>query len=138
MNKLKVRYKLLLLFLFAGIIYFTSCSKSVQSKLVGSWELVSFDKNPSEYTFTFTDGDIVYYERKLPDGTVKKDTAFYYVEKTFPRTYLKLYKFNYIGIFDIPDGKWWVEQLDSKILKMQRTEKPDLSGSYLRFEFIKK
>lgn len=138
-----IKYSKYLVVLIISVTFFLcGCKENVQSKLIGTWELVSFSSDKSGVTFNFKDGDAVIREYTLPNGTIAKDTGFYYMESGFPSKKIKFYKFKSITannvVYDDLDGKWWIEDLKGNILTMTRIEKPDLTAPYLRLEFIKK
>ena len=113
------------------------CKKSVQQKFVGTWEMVSFDTGAPLYTtFTFYDGDMMIWTKTDLNDSIISDTAYYYIESRLLKNYLKLSKFEESGAS--PNGKWFIDKIDDKVLQITRVEKPDGTAPYYRFEFTKK
>lgn len=138
-----------LLLLFITICFFslTGCKKKMHSKLVGTWEMVKFDKydypavlgKVSKVTYTFLDGDMMIrefdYVTTSGTDTAVKDTGYYYIQVKKFKTYIKMVQldgYDYNGI-------WWIHKLDATVLAIQRTETLESKGgAYLRNEFLKK
>ncbi|MBI5218554.1 MAG: hypothetical protein HY958_06450 [Bacteroidia bacterium] len=130
---------IILLCLLSSLVFLFSCKKRTQQKLIGTWEMVSYNANPSVFTYSFKDGDQLIREYKGHDGTSQTDTAYYYIEVKNFKKIIKITEMKGIFGYPTPDGKWWVDKLNNRILTMTRVEMPDLSGGpYLRYEFIKK
>ncbi|HBX52150.1 MAG: hypothetical protein A2275_16030 [Bacteroidetes bacterium RIFOXYA12_FULL_35_11] len=138
-NTIKYIALLLVLIFFISL---TGCKKSIQQKIIGKWEMVSYDGSEPSFTYEFMDGDQLnrYWKYKLPNGddTTILDTAFYYIEVKNFRKNIRITKAEAFLSVDI-NGLWWIDNLESSLMELQRIETPDLEGgAYLRYEFIKK
>lgn len=141
MSLKKIKYiSFLLIFIF--LIPLSGCKKSIQQKIVGKWELVTYNGSKPSFVYEFMDGDQLnrYWTYKLPNGddTTILDTAFYYIEVKNFRKHVRITKAEPFLGTDV-NGLWWIDNLGSSIMELQRVETSDLEGgAYLRYEFIKK
>lgn len=131
------------------------CKKRTQNKLIGNWEMVFFDKYDAPYSpyisegkiksinFSFESGDKVLrsFVVTKTDGTSETviDTGSYSVITKKLQTHVKLSNLKDVAGTGGDDGLWWIDKLNSKTLRIQRVEMPDMSGGpYRRYEFQKK
>lgn len=121
-----------------AIPFMYGCKKQVSTKIVGKWKVVSFDTKPLDFTWEFKDGDLIEWHYKDANDSVKAGFAHYYIESKNLKNYVKITNFESWQGFGSPNGKWWIEKVDSKVLLITRVEMPDLgSGPYWRYEMVK-
>lgn len=132
-------------FIFAllVIVSFTSCEKTFQSELIGTWKLETLGDSTLEKlnaTWTFNDDNTVVISNSPSSGNSVSVTGYYSVDSKWVVTPLIFIE----GFGESLDGNYEVDELSSSLLKMSRYELLDTAGNFitdganLRKEFYKK
>lgn len=132
----KVLISLLILILLGSS--FTSCKKKQEKRLTGDWKEVeaTIDYHRFFWEF-FDDGTFIRREVRLEYGGFAYDTGLYVLQYKFPNFYLTV---SNLRDDNNTNGKYKIEDLDKKFLRMTRVEVLDTeypSSPWVYKEFIK-
>lgn len=131
------KFTFLLIISISVLLAFNSCSKKKPETLIGKWTEMSYIPDVTVYTWDFVDDRTVI--RRRVDGS-NVDTGAYVFTTKFPNKYIELLNFDDLGQ---TDGKYYIDDLDDKVLTMTRVEitkdtTVDKEASpWLRKEFVK-
>jgi hypothetical protein len=120
------------------IVIASSCSDQKRRNIIGIWELVQLTDNKDTVKWYFFDGNQVVIEQ----NSVKFDTANYTITSNVMEYYVTCDGFiradDPDAISASNDGKYRIDYLDNRLLKLQRIANgdgsTDASFRYLEFE----
>ncbi len=115
-----------LIILLISILAFSSCKKSKQNKLTGSWELlpqIAADQN-KKVIFKFDSDNRLY---RITNDTVI-DTADYNLKSEFLKYYVVISNLDQYN-----DANYYIEKINKKVLILQ-CQSPYMRKEFTRYE----
>jgi len=140
---MKFKYFLLILTL---LVLVSSCGKSSESKIVGTWNKISVGPDKNSITWTFTADHHLFINRiriSLNNDTIgtEKDTATWSITiHTLRKNTLKINQTNTnkSSIFPFTSGEFEIRELNNiLILQRVKLENGETDGAYAWHEFEK-
>ena len=138
-----IRYLLISSLLVLFVLLGSSCKKSKENKIEGSWEYLpmnNLESQTSKHVWIFDGSDKLKIEVQEPDTTYVYNGTY-----TISSKFMKGYFVDVKGVYLYWNGLYKIETLNKSELILNRTEKnadsenPDVEGgAFLWKEFVKK
>ena len=110
-----------------SVLAFTSCKKSKQNKLTGSWELLPILAVDQDKTVIYKfDSENKLYRTTYSISDTILDTADYTLKSEFTKYYLEIRNLD-----SYTDANYYIEKINKKVLILQ------CQSPYLRKEFTR-
>lgn len=138
---MKLYQKIFFSVLFVAVV--AACRGDQQSKLIGTWEQISFydpEVNTTKTMWEFYAGDAVHIYKVNDDATVDSLKYTYNISGSTFEVFSGADDPEYLHAARDPRGSYWVDELKKSTFKITKRKHADgtTDAVYMRLEFVKR